>query len=459
VRVQQEWAVVAKTDLLDVLKKLNSGVVVHAPDTSIVFANQRAAQLLGLSEAQMRGKTAFDPGWHFVDADGVPIRPEQYPVSRVAATGHSMHETVYGVVSPPRGAVTWLLVSAFPELGPQQELSRIVVDFHDINDLKHAQESLRASEHTYRTLFETIPQGVVYQDLTGHITSANPAAQRILGMTLDQMQGRKSTDPAWRAIQADGSPLPGKQHPSMQALRSLQPVMGVTMGVQVPGRGLVWMMVNATPLFSEGSLSGVYAIFEDITERKKLEAQIEQLAFFDPLTKLPNRRLFEDRMRQMLSAQKRTEGYGALMVIDLDNFKPLNDGYGHAAGDMLLVDVASRLVPCVRQSDTVARFGGDEFAVIVGNLDPDEVRASVQAHDIAEKIRAALAAPYVLRANPAEGAARIEYRCSASIGIALFRHGTEDTAEVFQRADHAMYQAKEAGRNACRLLTGPEPAA
>jgi len=438
---------------LDVLQNLHTAVVIHAADTRIVFSNRRATELLGLSEAQMLGKMAIDPGWHFVNEDGQRMDPSQYPVNRVIASGLALEELVLGVFVPQREQVLWLLVTAFPEYSTGHELQRVVVNFHDISALRQAQATLRASERTYRTLFETVPQGIVYQDTAGHITTANPAALRILGLTLAQLQGRTSMNPAWKATREDGSDLPGEEHPSMRALRTQRPVNGVVMGISAPGRGLVWILSSATPLFLDGELSEVYAIFEDITERKNLEMQVEQLAFFDPLTQLPNRRLLNDRLAQALLASKRSPCFGALLVIDLDNFKPLNDQHGHMAGDLLLVEVARRLLSQVRKVDTVARFGGDEFVVILQELCSDAELAAHQAMALAEKICVALAAPYHLQTTA--GAPLLEHHCTASLGLALFDPTTSGPTEVLQQADQAMYQAKAEDRN--RVHWAPRP--
>lgn len=441
----------------DVLQNLHTAVVIHAADTRIVFSNRRAAELLGLSEAQMLGKMAIDPGWHFVNEDAQRIDPTQYPVNQVIATQCPMQETVLGVVDPQRAQVLWLLVTAFPEYQDPHQLRRVVVNFHDISALRQAEATLRASELTYRTLFETVPQGIVYQDIQGQVTTANPAALRILGLTLAQLQGRSAMDPAWKALREDGSDLPGHEHPAMLALRTQQAVTSVVMGISAPDRGLVWVLTSATPLFANGQLSEVYAIFEDITERRNLEMQVTQLAFYDPLTQLPNRRLLDDRLEQALLTSKRNLSFGALLVIDLDNFKPLNDAHGHLAGDLLLIEVAQRLLHHVREVDTVARFGGDEFVMILQDLSDDAEGSTRQTLSIAEKIRTVLAAPYLLRAAHGAQTQTIEHRCTASIGVALFNQGSPGAAEVLKQADQAMYQAKQGGRNLVCLadLTSP----
>jgi diguanylate cyclase (GGDEF)-like protein/PAS domain S-box-containing protein len=193
-------------------------------------------------------------------------------------------------------------------------------------------------------------------------------------------------------------------------------------------------------------------IIRDITERKQMEDQVRQLAFYDPLTKLPNRRLLNDRLSQTMVSSKRNGHYAALLVLDLDNFKPLNDAHGHAVGDMLLVEAANRLKMCVREMDTVSRFGGDEFVVLLNELGIEEIQAASQAGIVAEKIRAALSEPYRLVVkNNANIETIVEHVCSASIGVIVFINHKVTEGDILKWADAAMYQAKEAGRNQVRF--------
>jgi diguanylate cyclase (GGDEF)-like protein/PAS domain S-box-containing protein len=182
------------------------------------------------------------------------------------------------------------------------------------------------------------------------------------------------------------------------------------------------------------------AIFSDITERKKTEDQIHHLAFYDALTKLPNRRLFLDRLQTALNASARRNDHGAILFIDLDRFKVLNDTHGHEYGDLLLIEVGVRLKACVREMDTVARFGGDEFVVLLEAASNDKEDAIRKTSLVAEKIRAALATPYKLKEH--------EHHCSPSIGVSMY-HGNDETIEMLlEHADMAMYQVKGCGRNA-----------
>ena len=177
-----------------------------------------------------------------------------------------------------------------------------------------------------------------------------------------------------------------------------------------------------------------------------------ELAYYDPLTQLANRRLMEDRLSQTMASSRRSGTYFAVMVLDLDNFKPLNDKHGHMAGDLLLIEASNRLKRSVRDIDTVARFGGDEFAVILGELDAAIGVATSQVSAVAEKIRASLAEPYLLTITQRGKAdAMAQHHCTVSIGVALAMDHEANQDDIVKWADAAMYQAKHAGRNAIRF--------
>jgi diguanylate cyclase (GGDEF)-like protein/PAS domain S-box-containing protein len=213
-----------------------------------------------------------------------------------------------------------------------------------------------------------------------------------------------------------------------------------------------WQTITAvkTP---DGAITHYVAAFTDITAHKMAEDQIRHLAFYDSLTRLPNRRLLIDRLEKALIATARTKRHGALMFLDLDNFKTLNDTHSHEMGDLLLIEVGRRLQECVRAKDTVARLGGDEFLVMMDDLDENSASAAIHAATVAEKIRNALAKPYVLTPAPSSHAVgTIEHQCTPSIGVTLFNDHEGSSAEYLKRADLAMYQAKSAGKNAIRFF-------
>lgn len=198
----------------------------------------------------------------------------------------------------------------------------------------------------------------------------------------------------------------------------------------------------------DGKPSMMFGTHQDITERKQIEEKVQQLVFYDALTGLPNRRLLDDRLSQAMSASKRNECYGALMYLDLDNFKPINDTHGHKLGDLLLIEVAARLKACVREIDTISRIGGDEFVVILNELNADKNASVSEASIVAEKILKTLSVPYCLVSHPdGQPDTIIEHRCTASIGVVLFYNHESGQDKLLSWADRAMYQAKEAGRN------------
>ena len=204
-----------------------------------------------------------------------------------------------------------------------------------------------------------------------------------------------------------------------------------------------WLTITAV-VGTDGEITNYVCAFSDITERKEAEEKICALVFYDPLTQLPNRRFLLDRLQQALALSTRNDRQGALLFIDLDNFKSINDTQGHAVGDLLLIEVANRLQGCIREGDTTARLGGDEFVVLLEDLDEDEQVAAAQAETVGEKIREIIGQSYLINGH--------EHHSAASIGITLFRGPVRTMEEMLKQADVALYQAKADGRNAVRFF-------
>jgi len=204
------------------------------------------------------------------------------------------------------------------------------------------------------------------------------------------------------------------------------------------------LLRSVSTVRDDNSETLVIEAFIDLTERQKAEQVIHNLAFYDPLTNLPNRRLLMDRLHQAMASSARNNHYGAVLFLDLDNFKVLNDTQGHDVGDLLLIEISKRLQACMREGDTVARFGGDEFVLVLEGLSTEQAEAAALAEMIAEKIRDAIYQPSHLK--------ELEHHCFASIGINLFIDHPGSAEELLKQADVAMYQAKQAGRNTTRFF-------
>lgn len=316
-------------------------------------------------------------------------------------------------------------------------------------------QALQESQALYRLLTEDAQDVLWRTDSQLVLTYISPADERLRGFRADEVVGRHVFD----MFNEEGvAVLKAMIARRVQEEASGTPVGFLNFEVQhrcKDGR-LIWGEVLSKPdRNAQGEITGYHGITREITERKRLEEQVHQLAFHDPLTHLANRRLMLDHLEQAMSASKRSQRHGALLFLDLDNFKPLNDTQGHGVGDLLLIEVGERLKACVREADTVARFGGDEFVVLLSELSTQPGEAAEQAVAIAEKVRTRLAEPYVLQSAPS--ASSIRHECTASIGVAVFRGRDESQNAVIDRADAAMYQAKEEGRN--RIQCAPGPAA
>lgn len=312
----------------------------------------------------------------------------------------------------------------------------------DITERKLEEINLRIAA----TAFET-KEGIIITDKNNHIIRVNSSFTRLTGYSAEEAMGQT---PAllssglhdidfYQAMWAD---IQQKQHWEGEIWNKRKN------GDIYPE----WLVITAV-LDENGSVSHYVANFFDISERKAAEASIRNLAFYDPLTNLPNRRLMLERLGLALAGCKRSNQYGALMFMDLDRFKMLNDTQGHDMGDKLLIEVAQRIHNCLREGDLVARLGGDEFVVMLENLSEIQTEAAIHAQVVAEKIRDALSVTYWLSSgSDQEDNSLLEYHCSISIGLVIFNDHAVSKKELLNRADMAMYQAKRAGRDAIRIF-------
>ncbi|MEN8133727.1 MAG: EAL domain-containing protein, partial [Pseudomonadota bacterium] len=309
--------------------------------------------------------------------------------------------------------------------------------------LRHIQGELENSCNFFYQLYNLAPVGYMTVQTEGTISQANNTLAELLDMSLDDLHGRPFIEfipPGERQLYQvqiqDFYRNPDGKNLDLQLRRG----NGKTLNVRLRGRLVNWPHTNTDPPETSEQL---LVIVSDITELKRVEKKFKHQAHHDALTKLPNRLLLSERLNQVLAKARRHCQYSAVLFLDLDNFKTINDSLGHSVGDRLLQQVARRLRRNLRRDDTVARLGGDEFVVLLGDIDKELHKAASQAHSTAEKIRKTLSEPYQIGDQ--------KLHISTSIGISLFPLNDEDADGILKQADTAMYQAKTEGRNAFRF--------
>ncbi|SDL96500.1 PAS domain S-box-containing protein/diguanylate cyclase (GGDEF) domain-containing protein [Modicisalibacter muralis] len=338
----------------------------------------------------------------------------------------------YALVSSPVAlfiAATMALFLALT-LVVSRRLSLIIEDNIRLRvEVTEREASQRESENRYRTIFQSSPLGLLHFDHNGVVVECNDKLLEIMGAPREKMVGLDILRelPDERVKQAVGHALSegfGYYEGDYVSMNS---------GKTMPLRAFFNGVRNA-----DGDIVGGVTVIEDFTERKQAEATIHYQAYYDPLTDLPNRRLLLDRLSQTLSQSRRDGGLGAVLFLDLDRFKSVNDSLGHALGDRLLCDAAKRLTSLLRGGDIAARLSGDEFVVMVADLQGSREQAEHAARTVAVRIMDALSAPYVLSGRT--------LKVTPSIGYVLFPRAEETAVDLLKHADTAMYQAKAAGR-------------
>ncbi len=418
-----------------IIENFPGAISVIGADLRVVTYNTRLKQMLDLPDSLLE-----KPGVCFEDivrynaqrGDYGPGDPEQQVATMVARARNFQPHTIERV--RPNGTVLEICGMPLPDGG-------FVTTYIDITERKLADRQQRIAA----TAFES-QEGMYVTDASKTILRVNRAFSDITGYTAEEAVGQtpylfrsSRHDAAFYATIAESVERNGIWQGELWRRRKN--------GEEYPE----WFMIT-TVKDDAGAVTNYVAALTDITKRKQAEDEIRNLAFHDALTQLPNRRLLNDRLRQTLLANKRSACHGALLFLDLDNFKPLNDAHGHDVGDLLLIEVADRLKSCVREMDTVARFGGDEFVVILNDLNADRAAATSQTEIVVEKIRVTLSAPYRLTiGHEKKTDAAVEHHCTVSTGVVLFDNHEASPDDILKWADMAMYRAKEAGRNMVRF--------
>jgi diguanylate cyclase (GGDEF)-like protein/PAS domain S-box-containing protein len=388
-------------------------IVTFGEDGAIGTYNPAAERIFGYAPPEIVGKPI---------ALLIPelTTPDSYLEHRTEVTG----------VRKIRARFPLELSLAAMELGGQR---LFVAIGHDITQRKANEAELRTQKEWLTTLINAIPDLICFKDGKGRWLVANQFYLDLVGLAGVDYVGRTGQELA-RISQYNQEFLVSARDTDELAWKEGKP-QTYERTMETPNRAAKVFDMQKIPLFnSDGSRRGLVAVGRDVTERKMAAARIHHLAHHDSLTELPNRVLFQERLRLSLAQSKRSNGRLALMFLDLDKFKDINDTLGHHVGDLLLRAVAKRLTRCVRETDTVARLGGDEFAVILTNLDGQEGAARV-----AESIIAGIADPFGLEEH--------EVRTSTSIGITIYPDDASDADQLLKNADLAMFRSKAEGRN------------
>jgi len=404
-----------------VFEVIPDGMMLIDGQGEVMLWNSAALAILGVDEAGLKSRSVV-----LNYRDGQPVKPEDYPSRQAITVANSQ-----GLFAIPQadGSKRWIAVSTRQlPLDAEGRPTGAVESFSDITRVVGLEESLLISQ----SVFEAASEGIMVTDAQNRIARVNPAFSRITGYSADEVIGLQPS------LLASGHHDRVFYEAMYQSLRDKGSWEGEVVNRRKDGGVYVeWLKINAVSN-REGALLRYVALFSDITVKKQREQNIWHQAHYDPLTELPNRTLFLDRLGQALAQAGRREQQVGVLFLDLDKFKPVNDAYGHQAGDELLCQVARRIANCLREEDTVARLGGDEFVVLLP--------AVAQGDDclkVADKILETLTQPFRLQVGIVE--------ISASIGVSLSPPvGTVDAEVLLKNADQAMYQAKAGGRHTIR---------
>ena len=410
-----------------ILDNLFAYVALLDVNGAVLEVNKAPLDRAGFRREDVIGQYFYDAPWWTYQSD---VRTRIMQSIERARQGYSDRFDIVAKMGDEFQSLDFMIS---PVLDDQGNVIALIPTAVDVSYRKQVEADLRIAA----TAFDS-KAGILVTNADRKILRANRAFLDAMGYTHEEVIGK---DP--RVFKSD------KHTPDFYAgmWRSINETgswEGEIWDRCKDGR-LIFRWLNITAIANEDGVVTHYVSTQtDITARKIAEEAVEHLAFYDPLTDLPNRRLLSDRLQQAQASFARTGKEGAILFIDLDNFKALNDTQGHDVGDLLLVQVAKRLKACVREGDTVARLGGDEYVVVLEDLDEDPVEAATQAKAVGKKILQALNKPYVLVGH--------EYRNTPSIGVTLLDDPQQSIEDILKQADIAMYQAKKSGRNTLQFF-------
>lgn len=411
------------------------GISISRLDTQhFVEVNQRYLDITGYAREQIIGKTSAEIGF-WVD-------PEERASMVEALRRDGQFKDREARIRRKNGEIVWVRMSA--SVIEIENVSFIHAALCDISvpkaaamQLTEMQQALQTTEKRYRAVFQTSLDPISITRLSdGTYMDVNPAFLKLLGYERNEVVGRTSLELGVWVNPADRQRLNEMLHENATC-------QDLEFRLRKKNGESIWILLSCSTMEIEGDTC-LLCVIRDLSHAKAAEDEIHTLAFYDPLTHLPNRRLLLDRVEQALAASVRERSKKAMLYVDLDNFKTLNDTLGHEAGDVLLNAVAQRLLACTREVDTLARLGGDEFAIMLDDLSESAEDAADQAGHIAARIAAADCAPYMIAGR--------EYHIRSSIGISIFGSESKSAHEILQQAEIAMFQAKAAGRKTVRFF-------
>ena len=412
------------------LDSIGDGLIATDLDGRITLMNPVTERLTGWSRDQGVGDRIEEV---FVICHAGDDQPTPVPIRRVLDEGTLVGLANHTVLTAREGKRYHIADSAAPIKQEDGTLVGVVLAFHDMSQEYQLREALAESEQHFRTLADNGQALIWTSDIDGNRNYINQPWLTFTGLTREQALGdgwQQAIHPDDRDILLTTIDRAYRRRASFTREYRLRHHHGEYR----------WLLVKGTPRFnSHGEFAGFMGQCLDITADKETAAELERLAYHDALTDLPNRALLLDRVDQAIRRRQRHGGVGALFFVDLDEFKQINDLYGHTRGDQVLIEVARRLTGLVRDTDTVARLGGDEFLVLVPDLADDVDDARQTALALADKLRYAMEQPFQFD--------QFQHMATASVGLTLFAGKVGHAEDLVREADIAMYQAKRAGRN------------
>ena len=452
----------------NLLEYAQVGVIIHNWDTSIVYINPIGLQLLNLDYEQAIGRDIYDPNWTLIDEQSNLMSVDDYPVNIVKATKNKVVNKIIGVVGGAKKDISWFMANAYFE-GHDNDKNFIVVTITDISDAKQQISFQDVVENTQDMVVITDAKNIKHPE-GPKIIYVNKAFEVLTGYTSAEVIGETP-----RILQGDLTDSKGKQR-IYAALERREEVTETLLNYDVRGRPY-WVEMNIIPLknkFSE--VTHFAAIQRDVSKSKfqteqlekrnkdlkelkvnlenlvqertfelqQAKSQLEKIAFFDPLTGIPNRRFFSDQVNKLVKGSVRRGGIIAFGLFDVDNFKAVNDTYGHDVGDRVLVELANILTHILRIDDVFCRFGGEEFAFAVILKEVDD------AEPVAEKLINAIRDLKV----PVEGENTINVTVSMGLNVVSPNNSTDIDDEI-KKSDAAMYQIKKSGKDRYKIIHEP----